>query len=131
MSESRRGLLPYAALIGLALIWGGSFFFIKIAVGAMSPEVLLLLRSLSGLVALALIVLLSGRPLLGPGWRTRIGSFAIMAVSNAVIPWIAIAWGEEHISSGLASILNSTTTLWTAILIFWVVPTERPSPLNY
>ena len=39
--------------------------------------------------------------------------------------------GEERISSGLASILNSTTTLWTAVLIYWVVPVERPSPLNY
>jgi drug/metabolite transporter (DMT)-like permease len=48
-----------------------------------------------------------------------------------VIPWIAIAWGEERISSGLASILNATTTLWTAVLIYWVVPAERPSPLNY
>src|SRR5207245_1739981 len=34
-------------------------------------------------------------------------------------------------SSGLASILNATTTLWTAVLIFWVVPSERPSAVNY
>jgi len=46
------------------------------------------------------------------------------------IPWVAIAWGEERISSGLASILNSTTPLWAAVLIFWVIPTERPSLLN-
>src|SRR5262249_32773900 len=47
------------------------------------------------------------------------------------IPWISIAWGEERISSGLASILNSTTTLWTAVLIYWVMPSERPSFVNY
>lgn len=58
-------------------------------------------------------------------------SFGIMAITNAVVPWIAIAWGEEHISSGLASILNSTTTVWTAVLIYWVMPTERPSLVNY
>jgi drug/metabolite transporter (DMT)-like permease len=54
-----------------------------------------------------------------------------MAVTNAIIPWVAIAWGEERISSGLASILNSTTTLWTAIIIYWAMPSERPSIVNY
>jgi drug/metabolite transporter (DMT)-like permease len=131
VSDSRRGLLPYAALVGLALIWGTSFLLIKVAVHDMSPQAMLLFRSFSGCLALALIIKLTGRPLLGPGWRSRIGSFAIMAISNAVVPWIAIAWGEEHISSGLASILNSTTTLWTAVLIYWVMPSERPSALNY
>lgn len=131
MSDRRRELLPYFALAALALIWGVSFLLIKVAVRDMSPAVLLLLRSASGCIALAAIVRAMGRPLLGEGWRHRLGSFAIMAITNALVPWIAIAWGEERISSGLASILNSTTTLWTAVLIFWVIPTERPSRVNY
>jgi len=118
-------------MAALALIWGVSFFLIKVAVHDMSPAVLVLLRSASGLLGLAVIVKAMGRPLIGPGWRTRLGSFAFMAMTNAVIPWIAIAWGEERISSGLASILNSTTTLWTAILIYWAMPSERPSIVNY
>ena len=122
---------PYLALAGLALIWGVSFLLIKVAVHDMSPTVLLLIRSLSGLIALAVIVKAMGRPLLGSGWRTRLGSFAIMAITNAIVPWVAIAWGEERISSGLASILNSTTTLWTAVLVFWAMPTERPSKVGY
>ena len=124
-------LRPYLALVGLALIWGASFLLIKIAVHDMSPTVLLLIRSTSGLVALAVIVKAMGRPLLGDGWRTRLGSFAIMAITNAIVPWVAIAWGEERISSGLASILNSTTTLWTAVLIFWAMPAERPTKVGY
>jgi len=131
VSDKGLGLKPYAALAGLALIWGFSFLLIKLAVHDMSPTVLLLLRSLSGLVALAVIVKAMGRPLLGKGWRTRLGSFAVMAITNAIVPWVAIAWGEERISSGLASILNSTTTLWTAILIFWAMPNERPSKVGY
>ncbi len=118
-------------MAALALIWGVSFLLIKVAVHDMSPTVLLLLRSASGLLGLAVIVKAMGRPLIGPGWRTRLGSFAFMAVTNAIIPWIAIAWGEERISSGLASILNSTTTLWTAIIIYWAMPSERPSIVNY
>ncbi len=124
-------LKPYLALVGLALIWGASFLLIKVAVHDMSPTVLLLLRSVSGLIALAVIVKVMGRPILGPGWKTRLGSFAIMAITNAIVPWVAIAWGEERISSGLASILNSTTTLWTAVLIFWAMPAERPTKVGY
>src|SRR6267142_2279415 len=131
VSDRNRAFLPYLALAALALIWGVSFLLIKVAVHDMSPAVLLLLRSASGLIALVLIVRAMGRPLLGEGWRLRLGSFAIMAVTNAIVPWIAIAWGEERITSGLASILNATTTLWTAVLIYWVIPTERPSKVNY
>src|ERR1700693_1065193 len=113
------------------MIWGASFLLIKVAVHDMSPTVLLLIRSVSGLIVLAVIVRAMGRPLLGEGWKTRLGSFAFMAVTDAIVPWVAIAWGEERISSGLASILNSTTTLWTAVLIYWAMPTERPSKVGY
>jgi drug/metabolite transporter (DMT)-like permease len=129
--SDRRAVLPYAAFIGLALIWGVSFLLIKLAVHDMSPPVLLLFRSASGFLALAAILTAMRRSLLGPGWRGHLVSFAIMGVTNAVIPWISIAWGEERISSGLASILNSTTTLWTAVLVYWVMPSERPSLVNY
>lgn len=131
MSESRNPILPYLAFATLSLIWGASFLFIKVGVHDMSPTVLVLVRSASGAIALAVIMLLMRRPLISEDWRRRIVPFLIMAVVNALYPWAAIAWGEEHISSGLASILNSTTTLWTAILIFWVIPHERPSGLNY
>ena len=131
MSEARYPFLPYAAFVALALIWGVSFLLIKVTVQDMSPTVLLLFRSASGFAALALIVLALRKPLFGPGWRGRVIGFGIMALTNAVIPWVAIGWGEERISSGLASILNSTTTLWTAVLIYWVMPTERPTAINY
>ena len=131
MSEPRSRFLPYLAFISLALIWGGSFLAIKLAVQDMGPTALLLFRSISGFVALALIIIALRKPLFGPGWRGRLFGFGIMAVTNAVIPWVSIGWGEERISSGLASILNSTTTLWTAVLIYWVMPTERPTVVNY
>jgi drug/metabolite transporter (DMT)-like permease len=131
VSEARHPLLPYAAFVALALIWGVSFLLIKLAVQDMSPQVLLLLRSASGCVALGAIVMVMRGRLFSPGWRGYLFGFAFMAVTNAVIPWTSIAWGEERISSGLASILNSTTTLWTAVLIYWVMPSERPTFINY
>ncbi|HKW58592.1 MAG TPA: DMT family transporter [Candidatus Dormibacteraeota bacterium] len=129
--SNRHPLLPYAAFTALALIWGVSFLLIKLAVQDMSPPALLLFRSASGCIALAAIVFVIRRRLFNPGWRGYLFGFAFMAVTNAVIPWISIAWGEERISSGLASILNSTTTLWVAVLIYWVMPSERPSFVNY
>ena len=123
--------MPYAAFVALALIWGVSFLFIKLGVGDMGPTGLVLVRSASGAIALALFMKVTNRPLFGPSWRSRVLPFAVMAVINALLPWVAIAWGEERITSGLASILNTTATLWTAILVFWIVPAERPTPLNY
>ena len=131
MSESRSPLLAYLALIGLALIWGASFLFIKVAVHDMSPTALTLFRSVSGCVALAVFVAAMRKPLISPGWRKRIIQFAILALTGGLLPWIAIGWGEEHISSGLASVLNSTTPFWAAVLIYFVIPAERPSALNY
>src|SRR5438067_13695675 len=131
LGSRRPGLLPYAAFAALGLIWGLSFYFIKVGVQAMSPTVLVFVRSASGAIALALIMAFTGRSLTGGHLRSRLVPFGIMAVTNALLPWAAIAWGEERISSGLASILNSTTTLWAAILIYWVVPSERPTALNY
>jgi drug/metabolite transporter (DMT)-like permease len=131
VSEPRNPFLPYLAFASLGLIWGASFLFIKVGIRDMSPTVLVLVRSAAGALTLAVIMRVMGRPLFGGFWKGRIAPFIIMAITNALLPWVAIAWGEQHISSGLASILNSTTTLWAAILIYWVIPAERPSLVNY
>jgi drug/metabolite transporter (DMT)-like permease len=130
VSDSRRGWLPYVALAAIALIWGASFLFIKVAVQDMSPPVLVVIRSASGFLALAVLMIAIRRDLF-PNARRRLLPFAVMAITGGVFPWLAIAWGEERISSGLASILNATTPLWAAILVYWVIPSERPSPINY
>jgi drug/metabolite transporter (DMT)-like permease len=131
VSEGRGGWLPYLAVAALALIWGASFMFIKVAVQDVSPPVLTLIRSGAGLLALALIMVAMGRRLVPADWRRRLVPYAIMAITGGVFPWIAIAWGEERISSGLASILNATTPLWAAIFVYWVIPAERPRPVTY
>jgi drug/metabolite transporter (DMT)-like permease len=130
VSDSRRAWLPYLALAAIALIWGASFLFIKVAVQDMSPMVLTLGRAGFGFLALAAIMAVRRRTLF-PDFRRRLLPFVVMGIANGVFPWIAIAWGEERISSGLASILNATTPLWAAILVYWVVPSERPSLINY
>jgi drug/metabolite transporter (DMT)-like permease len=130
VSESRRGWLPYLALAAIALIWGASFLFIKEAVHDMSPVVVVLARSSFGFLTLA-VIMVARRRRVFPDFGRRLLPFVIMGIANGVFPWFAIAWGEERISSGLASILNATTPLWAAILVYWVIPSERPSLINY
>lgn len=124
----RRG---YLALGALALIWGAAFFFIKIAVRDMSPATLVLSRALFGAVTLGLIFAARRQTPIPAGTRARLPAFIAMAVFGSLLPWGAIAFGEQSISSALASILNATTPLWTAVFAYWVTPAERPSPLNY
>lgn len=124
----RRG---YAALALLALIWGASFLFIKIGVRDMSPATLVFTRSLAGVLTLALILAARRQTPVPAGTRARLLPFVAMAVFGSFLPWLALGFGELSISSALASILNATTPLWTAVFAFWVTPAERPSGLNY
>src|ERR1700716_2218267 len=124
----RRG---YAALLLLALIWGASFLFIKLAVRDMSPATLVLSRAVFGAVTLGLIFAARRQTPIPAGTRTRLLPFLVMAIFGSLLPWFAFGFGELSISSALASILNATTPLWTAVFAYWVTPAERPSGLNY
>ena len=124
----RRG---YAALLLLALIWGASFLFIKLAVRDMSPATLVLSRAVFGAFTLGLIFAARRQTPFPAGTRARLLPFLVMAIFGSLLPWFGFGFGELSISSALASILNATTPLWTAIFAYWVTPGERPSGLNY
>jgi drug/metabolite transporter (DMT)-like permease len=124
----RRG---YAALALLALIWGAAFLFIKLGVREMSPATLVFSRVLLGAFTLGLIFAARRRTPFPAGTRARLLPFLVLAILGSLLPWVAIAFGEQSISSALASILNATTPLWTAVFAYWVTPAERPSGLNY
>lgn len=129
--QARLSWAAYGALALLALIWGASFLFIKVAVQDMSPTVLVLVRSASGAVTIAAYLALTRRLPDRDSWRRRLPAFAGMAILSSVVPWTAINWGEIYVSSGLTSILNATTPIWTALFAFWVTPEERPTTVNY
>ena len=124
----RRG---YLALGLLALIWGASFLFIKLAVREMSPATLVLSRALLGALTLGLVFAVRRQSPIPAGTRSRLLPFLVMAVFGSLLPWFGFGFGELSISSALASILNATTPLWTAVFAYWVTPAERPSAINY
>jgi drug/metabolite transporter (DMT)-like permease len=128
---SRPAWLPYAGLGALGLIWGASFLFIKVADRDMSPMVLVLGRVGSAAVTLAVLAVMTGRRPWSESTRRHLPALVTMAFIYAVVPWTLISWGELYIPSGLTSILNSTTPLFTALFAFAGPQQEKPTAANW
>ncbi len=126
---STMGKTEWAMLLALSVLWGGSFFFVEIALNAFPPLTLVVLRVFFAATILWLYILMSGRkiPTSKPVWI----AFAIMGILNNVIPFTLIVWGQTQIASGIASILNATTPLFTVIVASIFLPDERATPLKY
>jgi drug/metabolite transporter (DMT)-like permease len=110
-------------LILLGLLWGGSFFFARVAVAEIPPMTLALSRFV--LAALALHVFIAGRYGLYGQLRRLWPSFAILGLINNVIPHTLIFLGQTEIGAGLASILNATTPIWTALIAHVLTSDEK------
>jgi drug/metabolite transporter (DMT)-like permease len=106
----------------LGVIWGTSFLWIKIAVSEVSPLVLVGFRTLFG--ALSLMVFMRFR-ISWKDLRPWLGVFSIVAFLNVALPFVLISWSEQFISSGMASILNSTVPLFTMILAPLFLPDDQ------
>lgn len=99
------------------LIWGTSFLWIKIAVSEVSPFVLVGFRTLFGTLGMLGIIFLNKKlQLTWHSLRPWLGIFAFIGLINVALPFVLISWGEQYIPSGIASVLNSTTPLFTIIL---------------
>jgi drug/metabolite transporter (DMT)-like permease len=121
----------------LALIWGASFLFIKVGLnGGMSPLLVATMRLVFGATLLWCVVLL--RRLFAPGSfkkpipndRATWGKLLFIGLVNNAIPFGLIAWGEQRISSGLASVFNSTMPLFTVIFAHMLTHDDRITPLK-
>lgn len=110
-------LRDYVVLFALALIWGASFLFIKVAVQEVTPAVLVAGRLLFSIATLCLIV--AAKPALLAGWRRYWRLALVAGLVNIALPFLLISWGETRIASGVASILNATTPLFTVLLASW------------
>jgi len=113
----------YGVLFALALIWGASFFFIKVAVAEISPATTVTLRLAFSVLTLLLIVAV--RPELMAGWRRYWKLGLVVGIINNLIPFVLVSWGETVIASGVASILNATTPLFTVLIANWLPGTSR------
>jgi len=106
--------LDWGKLLLLGGIWGGSFFFARIAVAEIHPLTLVLFRV--AIAAAALHVYLLAR---GPSFRLALplaGSFFLLGLINNVLPFSLIFAGQTQMGAGLASVLNATTPFWTVLV---------------
>ena len=110
-------------LIGLSVLWGGSFFFAKIAVAEVSPFSLVFFRVAIAAAILLLYIKATGRML--PRQREAWIAFFGMGLLNNVVPFSLLFWGQVHIASGLASILNATTPIFTVMVAHVLLQDER------
>lgn len=102
-------------LLALSVLWGGSFFFIAVALDGFPPLTLVLGRVV--LAALLLMAFLKATGVALPRGRTAWIAIVGMAVLNNVIPFTLLAAGQTALPSGLAAILNATTPLFTVLVM--------------
>ncbi len=122
-----RSMTPreWGMLLVLSLLWGGSFYFIGIAVTELPTFTIVFLRV--GIAALGLHVILR---VMGERMPTGFGiwrAFFAMGFLNNLVPFSLIVWGQSHVASGLASILLATTPLLTVVVAHFMTADERLS----
>jgi drug/metabolite transporter (DMT)-like permease len=115
--------LEWAMLTALAALWGGAFFFNAIAVKEL--PVLTVVVARVALAALALLAVLKIAGVHLPGGRPEWAAFFAMGLLNNAIPFVLIVWGQTHIASGVASILNAATPLFTVLLAHLMTKDEK------
>ncbi|MDP1701390.1 MAG: EamA family transporter [Aestuariivirga sp.] len=115
-------VLDLALLLALATLWGASYTLIKIGVATIPPITFIAARTLIAGGILFAILHLRGLKLPGDGatWKR----FMFQACLNSVIPFTMIAWAEQSVDAGLATILNSTSPIFTFLLTVFLTQHE-------
>lgn len=122
----RLGRTEWILLGALGLIWGSAFLLIKVAVASFDPFTYVWLRLSFAAAALVIILRLNGRRLALPlaVWA----AVGLLALLNNVVPFLLFGWGQRHIASGLAAILQATTPIFGVLAAHFLTADERITP---
>lgn len=113
----------WAMLVLLSIFWGGSFFFVEIALRGFQPFALVFLRVTIAALILLVVVYIRGQRM--PTSLKTWGAYVVMGTLNNTIPFCLIVWGQTRIDSGVASILNATTPIFTVLLAHFLTSDEH------
>ena len=116
----------WAEMLVLALIWGGSFLSIRIALDEISPLMSVAHRVTWAMLVLWVVVAVMRIPL--PRNPRIWFAFLVMGLLNNVVPFVLMAWGQLHIESGLTSILNAFTAVVGVVMAALFFSDERLTP---
>ena len=117
------GITEWMLLVGLSILWGGSYLFMKLAVLTVPLFTIVLGRVSIAALALLIVLTISGAGI--PKGRRIWLAFFGMGIFNNVIPMSLIVFSQNSISVGLASILNSITPLFTILVAHMTTNDER------
>ena len=123
MPQKSMGAVEWGMLVGLSVLWGGSFLFNGILVHELPPFTIVTARVALAAIALHVIVRMTGHSM--PRDHQAWLAFFSMGFLNNVVPFLLIVWGQTHIASGLASILNATTPLFGVVVAHLLTSDER------
>jgi len=126
MIRTQMNRRDWGILLILAMIWGGAFFFIGVAVKHVPPLTYVWLRLTIAAGAMWAYLRFKGFKLGLP--RQVWGSILLLALLNNALPFTLFGWGQTHIASGLASILNATTPIWGVLVAHFLTHDERMTP---
>lgn len=116
-----RAWLPSFLIVSVA--WGSSFLFIAVALREFTPVQVGFGRvAIGALVLVGMVAWSRDWPRLT--WK-GLRSIAVVAVFMSVVPLVLIPMAEQQITSVLASLLNATTPLWTALFVALIIPAEK------
>jgi drug/metabolite transporter (DMT)-like permease len=113
----------WSMLIGLSVLWGGSFFFVAVAVREVPPLTLVLLRVGLAALVLNLVLRLLGTSL--PRTREVWIAIAVMSVLNNVVPFSLFMWAQTQLTGGAAALLNATTPLFGVLVAHLLTRDEK------
>lgn len=107
----------------VALTWGSSFLFAKIGLDGLAPQQVATVRTVLGAVTLVLVLLATRRrwPREPKVWAHLL----VVSVFLNAVPSSLMAWAEQTVPSGLASIYNATTPIMTMAALAVLVPSEK------
>lgn len=120
------GSADWAQLLLLGVLWGGSFFFARVAVNEIEPLTLVFYRVV--IAAAALHIWLGARRTSFRPALPHAGSFLLLALLNNVIPFSLLFTGQTAIGAGMAAVLNATTPFWTIVAANVLTRDEKITP---
>lgn len=118
-------LWNYVLLGLLALLWGGSYPLITLALEGFTPISLIAFRVSVAAIVLTGLVQLQG--LTWPRGRRLWAQLLLQAVFNSIGAWTLLAWGQQHVSSALAGVLNSTAPIFVTVWMMVAASDRRTS----
>lgn len=106
--------IEFLLLALLALLWGSSYLFIKVAVAEIPPVTLIALRVFGAAIFLVMVmkVRFEKLPRDAKTWRMLF----IQSIYNSIGAWTVLAWGQQFVDAGLASVLNSTSPIFVFLI---------------